>query len=50
MDKLITVRKEGASSRVITVTDVVPKDWKYVVLEVTKRNKKAISIMVRRVS
>ena len=40
MGKLVTVRKEGGS-RVLTVTDFIPKEWRYVeVISTTQKNGK----------
>lgn len=50
MSKLITVRKEGGASRVITITDIIPAEWQYITLEVLKKEKNNVRVNIKRVS
>lgn len=44
MSNLKVIRKEGGS-RVLTLTDILPKDWKYV--EISKISEKPKSITIK---
>ena len=48
MPKISAVRKEGGS-RVLTVTSIIPVNWRYVTLTVKKQKKDMIFIEIKKV-
>ena len=48
MRKIKMVRREGGS-RIMAVSDVIPKSWEAVETEVTKESKTAITIIIKKV-
>jgi phenylpyruvate tautomerase PptA (4-oxalocrotonate tautomerase family) len=47
--KLKTIRKEGYS-RVVAITDIVPGDWKFITMELTKKSKDKITVIITKKS
>ncbi len=47
--KLRVIRKEGGS-RVLTITNEVPKEWHYVTVEVTKESQDSITLTILKVA
>lgn len=48
MEKVKVIRNEGGS-RVIAVTDVVPKDWQIITISVLKEAKGSIMLKVNKI-
>ncbi len=47
--KLRVIRKEGGS-RVLTITNEVPKEWHYVTVEVAKESQDSITLTILKVA
>ncbi len=48
MNKIKMVRSEGGS-RVMSVTDIVPKDWVAVEAKITKQSKSSVTVIISKV-
>jgi len=48
MGDIFIVRKEGGS-RVISITKVLPKEWKVIEIETTKKKEDYLTLKVKRV-
>lgn len=48
MGKINMIRKEGGS-RILAVSNVIPKDWEVVELKVIKQTKKVITVNIEKV-
>ena len=49
LEKIRLVRREGGSSRVLTITDILPKEWVAVNATVIKASAKELTVKISKV-